>query len=379
MSSIPKSIEEFKFSQWWGHLNDVDYPYYGEGDWVPPLFGENAVSEDAIQRFWHEYRQRRQVAKRSPDAILATTSISAAINGSEVPAILPNLKKLIISRSCVDQLIILQLLPWFPAVKCLAFVESSIVWPIAFAQSLMDHCPMLSSIFITRMGHMDFGDLTSTACSLLLCTSLRGWKTVALTILNPIDHLGSETEMSLLHHSDTLETLFIEGVRVPSTFVEQVLCATSRLKCLVINSALGETDPALNGNFVQAEAVRAMRRLFRGLAGLTTLKEFIIGYFDLGSTGWRLFYPVCYITDSTDHPPPHFIGADHQVPQNDNLMDKSKPSWDIRQSCLAEMTKLDARWFRVLEEDQRFLNHYYPLMRDEYRHVVWKEFTRSNK
>jgi hypothetical protein len=79
----------------------------------------------------------------------------------------PRLKKLISTAWALAGLAIVRLLSWFPALKCLALFDSSVIRHVDFAHSLQTHCPLSSSSRISRTGRERYIHLVSSTYSLL--------------------------------------------------------------------------------------------------------------------------------------------------------------------------------------------------------------------
>ncbi|KAG0373083.1 hypothetical protein BGX24_012168 [Mortierella sp. AD032] len=184
------------------------------------------------------------------------------------------------------------------------------------------------------------GPLNGLGYAVVLCASLRGWKTIILSSDRPVNH-GVLWQTSVLHHVDTLETLYLEGFEMDNwgALVGKVLDTAPRLKKLYIMptqphdmvwqpSELSETTNwacqdlevlRIRYSFVgrtfdeQEEHDRFQQQLYRQLARLTKLKELILG--DMESDELIMDEDDCGDHDFQDTPPsssPLSVGNDEE-------------------------------------------------------------------
>ncbi|KAF9089255.1 hypothetical protein BGX29_012134, partial [Mortierella sp. GBA35] len=382
-----------------------------------PRWKPDPVSENVIKEFQRQYEMRRATATqdpgststptRTPTSISTSTSISTP---NPVPAeirtdldCLPNLKKLVFENSCINQQGIDRLLPWIPDLETLALYGSLATRPLEFSQSLQDHCLLLSTLVLSRVGNEMYNMFMKTTCSLLLRTSLRGWKTVALIFEDPA-YLCDVLESVLCQHGDSLETLFLEGCLVAGTFIHRMLCSATRLRHLVAiiggqggnmmyPAPIPQADWVcldLEGFRVQfnlrrshdlppfaekdllddaAAALLAMtntkiakrlceqRELYLQIRRLTKLKG--TSYRTRPCSSW-------YNPDLTDRQPSHAK----------NLASGLDLLKNLKQLRRVRLDDLEEGGFMECEEDREWVKESWPLLQKGYRDEFWIEFRR---
>ncbi|KAG0274666.1 hypothetical protein BGZ96_004144, partial [Linnemannia gamsii] len=263
-----------------GHQDDHLLGQMEKGTWKPDSIAP--TDEAAISSFLYQYQEMRRANTRATEATpaytpiptsVASSSSQASTSGSMRLDCLPNLKKLVFDHSCIDKSVIAQWIPWFPALKDLTLFDSNIIQPLHFSQSLLNHCPLLSSLYISRTGREHCHNFTSLTCSLLLCTSRRGWSTVALVFQDEAEHLYPSTQLPLKDHASTLETLFLQGCYVNEYFVQEMLSTSPLLKHFAIIVASRGGD-SIHPRFVsEAEWVCRDLKVFRVGFDMRRLEE----------------------------------------------------------------------------------------------------------
>lgn len=117
---------------------------------------KKVVIDESHRQYVSKRRKANQVSNAVP-AFISTSSVSSPSTDVVSGEIMklechPRLKKLTFNRSRIDRPGITQLLPWLPALENLALFDSNILRPVDFAQFLQTHCPLLSSLCISRNG-----------------------------------------------------------------------------------------------------------------------------------------------------------------------------------------------------------------------------------
>jgi hypothetical protein len=419
MRSIPTSVEELGFYRWWGHQDAQLLDQMEKGEWEPDNLA--VTNGAAITNFLYQYQQMRRAITRvmEPTPAFTPTSISTAspssqalTSGSMRLDCLPNLKRLVFDHSCIDKPAIAQWIPWLPALETLALFNSNIVQPLHFSQALLAHCPLLSSLCISRTGREHCHSFSSLTCSLLLCTSRRGWSTVALVFQDEAEHLHPPTQLPLKDHAGTLETLFLQGCYVDDHFVQEMLSSSPLLKHFVVIVASRGGD-AIHPRFIsEAEWVcrdlevfrvgfdmrrleeqwpynvpdhelyipdvganfEVQRVLYRQLGRLTKLKELIVGFIEDDELSCA-YYPqnsrrsFIDLETSGGRQPSHSTNLD-------NGLDLLKNLSQVRR---VELPDLKARGFMKYEEDKVWVSKHWQLLEEGYRSDFWTAFKHPQK
>ncbi|KAF8948276.1 hypothetical protein BGZ47_005748 [Haplosporangium gracile] len=409
MRSIPDSVKELEFRRWWGSQDAQLLDQMEKGTWKPDL-----VDQTDISSFVDKYQEMRQAATRGLPPTPAIMSISTnsasshALTGASVELdCLPNLSKLIFDHSCIDQPAIARLVPWFPALETLVLFDSNIVQPLAFSKTLLVHSPQLSALCVSRSQKEYYHSSTSLACSLLLCTSVRGWNTIILRFQEDNLWLDLSAQWALMEHASTLEALFLQGCDTFGAYIDEMLCSAPRLKRIVVNlcrnfgatirvepkpdvewvcqdlevfrvsldirrhdESWPYTDPMFPGNIPDAtEGLELQREMYRRLGRLTKLKELIVGFIEndeFSSLFWSTLYddPSISLATSGGRQPSHATNLE-------NGLDFLK---DLKQLRRVELPDLKARGFMKFEKDLVWTKTYWPLWDNSYRDDFWAKF-----
>ena len=143
----------------------------------------------------------------------ATTALipeSTSTLGTDHRDILPNVKKLMLEYTIIDGSRLDRLLSLIPALESLAINGFSIPHVFEFARTLRDNCLLLTTLNISSTNdNKGVAFLSGLAYSVLFCASPRGWKILVLSSVKPVN-ARTLWQTSLLHHVNTLETLYHE-------------------------------------------------------------------------------------------------------------------------------------------------------------------------
>ncbi|KAG0279585.1 hypothetical protein BGZ95_000783 [Linnemannia exigua] len=420
LASIPRSVEEMVFRNWLGSRDAEDYIRIGMNKWTP-LGIDNVVVEDFQRKDAERRTQAARQGSQLPSGLFSTltgattTSDTISTDASAEPGFLPHLKRLVFDKSCICQATMDLLLPWFPALESLSLFDSNIVQPVQLTRSIQTHCPLLSTLCISRSQGENYHRLIESTCSLLLCASLGGWKTVALSTFQP-HSLQPSAQALLLQHAATLETIFFQGCRVGSPFVFRVLGSAPRLKRFVVVSARKvpvKIDPSFveemdwvcrdlevfrimmnmnrahdrphkggrrndNGESIvsatdmvqYAEGLSAQRKVYRQIGQLTKLKELIIGDIE---------------NDELSHNPFMKLARDRSGSRFSRHYPNSRPSHDnnltsgldllgnLKQLRRVGLIDMESGGFMECEEDKVWVKEHWPLVKEGYRDYFWKK------
>ncbi|KAK3833603.1 MAG: hypothetical protein J3R72DRAFT_453250 [Linnemannia gamsii] len=428
MRAIPESVEELRLYQW-------DGSYFGdesvESSWLEYVDTEDVT---AVQ---DEYACRRakvgavatvaSCSQGSSPTIRSTSRPTPTPNSARHSDILPRIKKLTLECSIVGGTGVDRLLSWFPCLESLALYGSSITDVCEFTGLLRTRCPLLTALHISSTRNKAMGPLNGLGYAVVLCASLRGWKTIILSSDRPVNHRVL-WQTSVLHHVDTLETLYLEGFEMDNSgaLVGKILDTAPRLKKLYIMptqphdmvwqpSELSETTNwacqdlevlRIRYSFVgrtsdeQEEHGRFQQQLYRQLARLTKLKELILG--DMESDELIIDEDDCGDHDFQDTPPsssPLSVGNDEeQIRDRLRIISDiiTPPTFlanfptcpkmtlesgmevlkDLKQLRRVGLCNLEQHGFLDSEEDRVWVKENWPLFRQGYRNNIWKSFRR---
>lgn len=176
MRVIPQSVEELRLYQWDGSC-------FGDEETGSSRSGQYIDIED-VQNFQDEYPSLRAAAAAATALIPEPIStLSTALHN-----ILPNVKRLVLEYSTRDGSGLDTLLSWIPALESLAIYGAWIPHVFDFTRNFRNRCPLLIALSISWTEYdRGLATLPELAYPVLLCSSLRGWKTLALSVVKPVN------------------------------------------------------------------------------------------------------------------------------------------------------------------------------------------------
>ncbi|KAF9136329.1 hypothetical protein BGW39_000045 [Mortierella sp. 14UC] len=438
MRSIPEGVEELRLYQWDGKC-------FG---------GESRISRwpecvhiDDFTDFQDDYARMRATATVDAAVTIAESRNTVSTPKSTLTAtpgshsdILPNIKKLTLEHSVLDGAGVDRLWSWFPYLESLALYGSSILNVFEFTKLLRARCPLLSGLHISSISNKSMGAFPGLGYAVVLCASLRGWKTLTLSS-DALINTSAFWQTSVLHHVDTLETLYLEGFEMADwgSIVGHILDTAPRLKRLYIMptrihgmvwqpTKLSET---LNWACQDLEVLRIrysfvgrnsdrrtkhdqfQQQLYHQLGRLTKLKELILG--DMEDDEFVFDEDDCDDYDSHDapsssseedvwhdydfedepasssskeeHTQNRYRTTRRTIPQPKFLPESlACPEMtlasgmgalkDLKQLRRVGLRNLEHHGFLASEEDRGWVKENWPLFHQGYRNDVWKSFRR---
>lgn len=400
MLAIPKSVEELRLYQWDGNCFGDEETDNSDGD--------QDIDIEDVQNFQDEYTRLRAAAAAATTALIPEPNSPLS---TDLEFILPNVKKLVLEYSIIGGSGLDRLLSWIPYLESLVIYGSSIPHVFDFTRTLRDSCPLLTALNISGTKNNEgMPSLPGLAYPVLLCSSLRGWKTLALSSVKPVN-ARTLWQTSLLQHVDTLETLYLEGFH-PNTdyddaFMGQLLESSPRLKHLIFAhskdyrmpwSKISETSnwacrdlEVFRVPFIYRwymfdageERNRFQKQLYRQLGRLTKLKELIFGEMEDdelildkgdgygGQRQPRYYQP--FISDGIH--PRYFLVSSFYSPGMtlESGMDVLR---DLKQLRRVGLKGLKTHAFLKSEKDRVWVKENWPLLQQGYRNDFWKVYRR---
>ncbi|OAQ35059.1 hypothetical protein K457DRAFT_132938 [Linnemannia elongata AG-77] len=400
MRVIPQSVEELRLYQWDGNCS-------GDEDTGNSGWGQYIDIED-VQNFQYEYPRLRAAAAAATTALIPEPTSTIRKDRKDI---LPNIKKLVLEYSIIDGIGLDRLLSWIPGLESLAIYGSSIPHVFDFTRTLRDSCPLLTALNISSTNNnKGMASLPGLAYPVLLCASLRGWRTLALSSDKPVNAM-TLWQASLFHHVNTLETLYLEGFHTNTddddTFMGQLLGSSPRLKHFIVAhskdygmtwSKISETSDwvcrdlevfrvpfiYLGYTFDDGEERnRFQQQLYRQLARLTNLKELVFGemeddelFLDNGDGYGGQRQPQYHQPIISDNiHPQDFLVNDFYSPEM-TLESGMGVLKDLKQLRRVGLKGVQPHAFLKSEEDRVWVKENWPLLQQEYRNDFWKVFRR---